>query len=131
MENLLFVKPFIFSLILLFSGCEIPHTNSDGDVALCNIYDEVKSEIILCPQIGDINLKIGKIPLNISIKLWFLSGEYQEAVELQNSILEIENMFFTENGTSFIKFTPIIVGTTILTISQNIHLEFEIIDSIF
>jgi hypothetical protein len=119
MERELFAKSFIFSLIFisLFSGCEIPHSNGDDEVALCNIYDKEKSKIILCPQLGNIKVDLGEIELYQTVTIWFLnSGDYG-AFEFQNSILYISDLVITDNNTSFIYFYPLLIGGTTLLVN--------------
>ena len=122
------MKHFIFSLTLLFAGCEIPHTNYMGDIALCNIYNEEKNEIILCPQLHNVNISISNVKKDEVFLIRFLSNDFREAFEFQNNLLgNISDIYITENNTSLISFTPQITGTTILIIGD-INLTLTIRD---
>jgi hypothetical protein len=112
---------FSFSLAILFYGCEIPHGESknNSDTLLCNIYDEEKREIIFCEDnISLTNLDLGMVERNQTITVWFLSDRERWAVEYANTILDINPIEITENGTSFILFTPLISGETILLLEN-------------
>ena len=104
-------------------------------MALCNIYNENRNEIILCPQLGNINLSIGNIPKDRVFLIRFLSNEYREAFEFQqssfqNPILDINPITLTDNNTSFIHLTPKVIGTTILIIGD-INLTLTVVENIY
>lgn len=125
------MKHSIFNLSLLFlvSGCEIPHTNIDGDNALCNVYNEERREIILCPSLGTVDLSIGNIDMSGELTLRFLATNEEGAFEFQNSILNISSLQIADNNTSYISITPILTGSTkVILNGGEINLSMTIIE---
>jgi len=135
MVRVLFVKHFIFSLsIIILSGCEIAHVDGNSGSMTCNIFDENRDEIILCPQLENVKLPIGNIRKNRVLTIWFLSTENRIATEFkqsssQRSILTVSPLVVTENNLSYISVTPKIVGTTILMIGD-INLTLTVVNQI-
>ena len=134
MVKVQFVKHFIFSFLIIFTGCEIPHKNSDGEMIVCNVYNDKKSEIILCPQLQNIQLSTIDIKKDKDLKIWFFSSENRDAVEFkqskyQVSILEVSSLNITDGNLSYISVTPKIIGTTILMIGD-INLTLTVIENI-
>jgi hypothetical protein len=126
------VKFFIFNIffISLFTGCEIPHTNEDGDVAICNSYNKERGKIILCPQLSKFQLDLGEIYLDKTVVVWFLNiGDYG-AFEFQNNILYVSELVHTENNTSYLYFYPIFTGSTKLVINGgDINFTFRVVSN--
>jgi len=132
MAKLLSVKSSIFSLSLLFliNGCEIPHANREGEVVLCNVYNQEKREVILCPSFGQVEISLGNIDMSGDLTLKFLNTEQEDVVEYKNSILNIGPHQIADNNTSYIVITPLMAGSTkVLVNGGDINLSMTIIET--
>lgn len=114
MEIVQLARFSIFSL-LLFSGCEMVHTNGEGDYRECNIYDEVAKELIVCPSFQT-EIDIGEVDLDNNITIWF-AGDVSSVEEFGNTILEIGEIEGDSN-ISHVVVTPVIAGSTKILIDE-------------
>ena len=115
MEIVQLARFSIFSL-LLFSGCEMVHTNGEGDYRECNIYDEVAKELIVCPSFQT-EIDIGEVDLDNNITIWF-AGDVSSVEEFGNTILEIGEIEKFENGMSKVQIFPKLAGSTKIVIDN-------------
>ena len=110
------MKYYIFSLILFITSCEIPHTNKNGEYIICNVYDESRRAIILCPM-KQVEINIGTINKEGNFTIQFLTINNQ-VKEFGNKILNIGEIINLDNNMSYVQINPKLVGTTKILINN-------------
>ena len=110
------MKYYIFSLILFITSCEIPHTNENGEYIICNVYDESRRAIILCPM-KQVEINIGTINKEGNFTIQFLTINNQ-VKEFGNKILNIGEIINLDNNMSYVQINPKLVGTTKILINN-------------